>query len=364
MSEINVIRNTGGRDNPRWRNRPTPSTWGDFGADDTRGRLNLITSEKVREGFEEVTEYKTFALGLPLDLPGGNELNANRLPLVHRPNLRAGQPNVNAHLNRTTPGATDVLNDDLVMLHTQYSTQWDALVHAGALFDANADGVAEAVYYNGFRAEVEVNGPTAPADCGLVAPEGRPLETTANFGPLGIHSMATYPVQGRAVLVDLAKHFGTESRLIGWDEFFAVLKKDRLDVRPGDILLIHTGFAAKLIEMNGDPDPNKLHNYGAVLNGRDAQLLKWITDSQVAAIAADNNAVEQYPAVAVDGPAAILPLHEHCIFKLGVHLGELWYLTDLANYLADEKRTACLITAPPLHLPGASGSPLNPVATV
>jgi hypothetical protein len=34
-------------DNPRWTNRPAGSTWGDFGADDERGRLNLLTPEKV-----------------------------------------------------------------------------------------------------------------------------------------------------------------------------------------------------------------------------------------------------------------------------------------------------------------------------
>ena len=34
----------------RWRRRPDGSNWGDFGDDDQRGRLNLLTPEKVREG--------------------------------------------------------------------------------------------------------------------------------------------------------------------------------------------------------------------------------------------------------------------------------------------------------------------------
>ena len=37
-------------DNPRWNRRPAGSTWGDFGADDARGRLNLLTPEKVLQG--------------------------------------------------------------------------------------------------------------------------------------------------------------------------------------------------------------------------------------------------------------------------------------------------------------------------
>ena len=61
---------------------------------------------------------------------------------------------------------------------------------------------------------------------------------------------------------------------------------------------------------------------------------------------------------------AALPLHEHCLFKLGVHLGELWYLTELAQWLREHARNRFLLTAPPLRLPGAAGSPVMPVATV
>lgn len=347
----------------RWKHRPEPSTWGDFGADDTLGRLNLLTPQKVREGVAEVFDAKTFALGLPLNLPGGNGLNANRLPPVHRPNLRGTLVNANCRLDQLYAEATDVLNDDLVILHTQYSSQWDALVHAGALFDADGDGVPEVVYYNGYRPGIEVHAPASPADCGLPPHAAEPLNTTADFGPLGIGSMAEKPIQGRAVMIDLAFHYGTEAQLIGWEAFRTVLETDNIEVRPGDILLIHTGYAAKLLDMAGDPDPDILHHYGACLDGRDQDLLDWIDAAQIAAIAADNNAVEQYPAVEVAGPAAILPLHEHCLFKLGVPLGELWHLTELAEHLRGEGRTACFVSAPPLNLPGAAGSPVNPIAT-
>jgi hypothetical protein len=53
-----------------------------------------------------------------------------------------------------------------------------------------------------------------------------------------------------------------------------------------------------------------------------------------------------------------------CLFKLGIHLGELWWLTDLAGYLRAAGRTRFLLTAPPLRLPGAVGSPVTPVGTV
>lgn len=348
----------------RWARRPEGSTWGDFGENDTLGRLNLLTSEKVRQGLNEVLEARTFALGLPLTLPGGNVLNANRLPPVHRPNLRGEFANASSELRRITPGATDVLSDDLWIMHTQYSTQWDALAHAGSLFDANDDGTPEPVYYNGFRPEDGSLQTSDPADCTMYAGDGEELNTTVDFGPLGAQNLATKPIQGRAVLIDLAHHFGTEPRLVGFGDLQHVLEEDAIDVHCGDIVLFHTGFAAKLIDMGGSPEPEVAHNYGAVLDGRDTDLLHWITESQIAAIAADNNAVESYPATPAPAPFSVLPLHEHCLFRLGLPLGELWHLSELASHLRSVGRSACLLTAPGLNLPGSSGSPLNPIATV
>ena len=60
----------------------------------------------------------------------------------------------------------------------------------------------------------------------------------------------------------------------------------------------------------------------------------------------------------------IMPLHEHCIFKLGIPLGEYFWLGDLAAYLRRSGRHSFLLTAPPLRLPGAIGSPVSAVATV
>jgi hypothetical protein len=42
----------------------------------------------------------------------------------------------------------------------------------------------------------------------------------------------------------------------------------------------------------------------------------------------------------------------------------LWYLTELATWLRSNNRSRFLLTAPPLRLPGAVGSPATPVATV
>src|SRR3546814_17135910 len=113
--------------NPRWTQRPEGSNWGDFGPDDQLGRLNLITQQKLKQGLAEVKEGQSFCLSLPLDYPGGTALNPNRQPPILRPTLRRGKVNVNCLLGELEPGRTDVLSDDLAILHLQYSTQWDGL---------------------------------------------------------------------------------------------------------------------------------------------------------------------------------------------------------------------------------------------
>ncbi|HYF17883.1 MAG TPA: cyclase family protein [Ramlibacter sp.] len=332
----------------RWQQRPEGSTWGDFGEDDQLGRLNLVTREKVLEGLREVREGRTFCLSLPLDYPGGAVLNPRRKPPRLAPTVFPdGCACVNFPLLRVDGRNTDVLCDDEVTLALQYSTQWDSFAHVGSFFDADDDGVAEKVYYNGFRADEHVVG---PADYGARA--------------LHIANFAVHGIQDRAVLLDLRRHFGIERRIVGHDDLQRVIAADGVDVRRGDLVLLRTGFAEELVAMNRSPDLERLEATGCVLDGRDPALLQWITDSGVAALCADNYAVEAYPAREALGRRPALPLHQHCLFKLGVPLGELWWLKDLAEHLARERRTAFLLTAPPLRLPGAVGSPVTPVATV
>lgn len=251
-------------------------------------------------------------------------------------------------------GASDVVSDDLVVLHTQFSTQWDAFGHVGARFDSDGDGVPEIVYYNGWRADRDVIGPKEPADAGLASLShtfGAETGTasTSDAGPVDISHMARHGVQGRAVLVDLEDHFGPQRRVINGRELLTAMDAIGAHVESGDILLLHTGFARALAEGRSSHD---LADRGALLDGNDSVLRSWIRDSGVAAIAADNHAVEAFPPANFMSGNPVLPLHELCLFRLGgVHLGELWWLSDLALHLRRTGRTRCLLTAPPLNLP-------------
>jgi kynurenine formamidase len=167
------------------------------------------------------------------------------------------------------------------------------------------------------------------------------------------------------VLVDVAHHLGHDWRGVNRATLEEIMAADGVVVEPGDMLLIHTGFATKVLEWDKQPDPVKIQTTGAYLDARDESLFEWIADSQISALVADNYAVEGLLGKDKDPSRhSFLPIHHLCLFKLGVPLGEMWYLHELASWLREHGRSRFLLTAPPLRLPGAVGSPLTPVATV
>lgn len=359
---------------PRWKHAPAGSNWGAFGPNDTRGRMNLVTPAKVLQGIAQVQTGQTFSLSLPLDVPGGRVLNPRRGPPRLYGNIRVGANPANDgqqgfawSLSNDDPELRDVVCDDVVVMTLQYSTQWDSFAHWGGHFDADGDGVAEAVFYNGFRAGVDVLAGVEDAH----AKETWQRYPGSSGGPLSISNLAEHGAQGCGVMIDIEHHLGRKQRNVGYDDLMRILEADQIDVQSGDMVCLHTGFADTLLAMNRQPDLAHLDAIGSGLNGRDEKLLQWITDSNLACLMADNLAVENFmPKLASATQAGskithtMLPLHEHCLFKNGIHLGELFYLTPLARWLRQHQRHRFLLTAPPLNLPGAVGSPATPIATV
>jgi hypothetical protein len=64
----------------RWQKLPAGTNWGDFGPDDQRGRMNLLTPARRLAAVREVREGLVFCLSLPLDYPGGAGLWETRFP--------------------------------------------------------------------------------------------------------------------------------------------------------------------------------------------------------------------------------------------------------------------------------------------
>jgi hypothetical protein len=55
-------------------------------------------------------------------------------------------------------------------------------------------------------------------------------------------------------------------------------------------------------------------------------------------------------------------LHRILIPLLGIYIGELWDLDELAQFCADTRRYDAFLTAEPLNIPGGVGSPANAIA--
>ena len=229
------------------------------------------------------------------------------------------------------------------------------------LFDADGDGELEIVFYNGYRAGEHIKGPVDYRGGGAVE-AGEHVGATA----LAVDNMAAHPIQGRGVMIDLEAHFGRGGKFVSYDELMRLMEQDKVEVEEGDLVCFRTGYDRVILGMNKNPDVATLEKYPcAALDGRDERLLNWVTRSGVVALISDNRAVEASPSrPCEEDHCASLPLHAHCLFKLGVYLGEIWHLSDLADWLRANHRSRFLLTAPPLHLPGAVGSPANAIATV
>ncbi|MFV8817887.1 cyclase family protein [Haliea sp. E17] len=329
----------------RWLKKPEGANWGEFGDDDRTGRMNLITPRHRQQALAEAREGRVFVLSLPLDHPRGGIFPGRHAPSLEPTIARDGR----TMYDWTVVGAIDVVNDDRVTMDLQYSTQWDGLSHYGIRFDADGDGVAEHIFYNGFRSDRDFVQP---------GPDREPRALA-----LGIEHLAMTGVQGRGVLVDIRDYGRGPHQLVDFEGLQAAMQAQGAEVREGDFLCLYTGYADLLLRDGADVDMEALAVCPG-LQGGDPALLRWIDESGLAAICADNPMVEKIEGVQRCEDAALLPLHEHCLVKLGIHLGELWWFGELAAWLRANRRSAFLLTAPPLKLPGAVGSPATPVATV
>ena len=236
----------------RWTQRPEGSTWGDWGDDDELGRINLITPEKVLQGVAEVQAGVSFCLSLPLDFPGWHraepatptapprtDRGPRRQPrgVLQHPHERHG-PALRRRVGRRRRDPLAAVLDPVGLARPRRCR----------CSTSTATVSRQAVYYNGYRAHEDIVGPRPDAagdGCGH-----------ASFGKhLGLEHMAYHGVQGRGVLVDIAHHVGHEWRGIDLKTLQEIMDADNVVVEPGDMLLLHTGFATEVLGWNKEPRP-------------------------------------------------------------------------------------------------------------
>ena len=298
--------------------------WGRWGPEDEIGTLNYITPRCIADASRLVTHGKVFALGIPLQREGPQSGTRARFNPIHTMFRDGGdQP-------RDAAGVAEMQgyggSDDWIVMPLQCVTQWDSLAH---VFDSGK-------MYNGY-------------DANLVTSSGAAKNSI---------DKTKDKIVGRGVLLDVARHKGVPRLDAGYaitvDDLEATAKREGVEVRSGDILLVRTGFMSTYLD-NGnwnhfDLDPSP---------GVSVYTAAWLHAREVAAIASDNYAVEVRPS---ELPPFRSPFHICAIPNMGLTLGEIFYLEELAADCAADGRYAFLLVAPPLPVTRAVGTPINPYA--
>jgi len=311
--------------------------WGKWGDSDQIGTLNYITPEKITAASRLVKRGRSFPLCAPYDADGpwsGSFFRRNpiRLMIVH-----GGDENITDHLEGYAGSLSEAFKamyagpmrfaDDVIVMNLQSGTQWDALSH---------------VWYD----HKLYNGYPASAVTGLGATKNG-IEKVAERGQ----------VVTRGVLLDVAgknglKHLAPNT-IVTPDELEATAKAEGIAVEQGDVVLVRTGWWGRFLETrNGE----------AFLTGSPGlswRCAEWLHAKKAAAVAVDNVAVEVAPAE-IEGTGLLF--HMLALREMGLMLGEIWALDELAADCAQDKVYEFMLVAQPLLIPGAVGSPVAPLA--
>jgi kynurenine formamidase len=296
------------------------SNWGRWGPDDQGGTLNFITPDVVRLAAATVTE-------------GVGVSCAMDIVAAYSPDQIVGTPQ--RHMLVTGEPADP--RDPAV------SRACGPMEYLGLAFhgfdvthiDALAHGVWEGQLYN-----------------------GRPAASvTARSGALE-HSVlaASGGITTRGVILDIPP-----IRSVEWleggdgvypDDLDAAEERQGVRVRPGDAVLLRTGYGAKR-RAQGHEDM-----LASGQPGWHAACLPWLHERQVALIASDT-AQEVVPS-GYDRPA--LPIHRVGIVAMGLWLLDNADLEDPIARCNELGRWDFLFVTGPLRIDGGTGSPVNPIA--
>lgn len=295
------------------------SGWGVFGADDNLGLINLLTPARIVAAASLVKRGALF----PLDAP----INA------FSPSIAPGRgtPRHKVIHNTGSISFDDVYDN----FYPQGSSQWDALGHIG--YGPN-------VFYNGASEQDIVDGRRNTMD-----------------------HWARHGIAGRAVLLDMVRTFADLGRPYdpGASTAFSVedlehaRRRAGVELRPGDILVIHTGFAAWYLNLPAAERPRVSQSLAAPGVAHGEEMCRYLWDSHIAAIASDTFAVEVMPP---GHPGPLGFIHRILIGQFGMALGELWWTEDLAADCAADGVHEMFLVSAPINGPGGIGSPANAVA--
>ncbi len=296
--------------------------WGKWGADDEIGTLNYITPDAIVKAAALVRRGATFSLAIPFDKDGPQINQPRRFNPIHRMILTGPDFTTGAFKRPGNVGFTD----DMIIMALQCGTQWDSLAHC----------FLDGRLYNGY-------------DANLVSSEGAKKN--------GIHKMSKQVVT-RGVLLDLPRVKGVQWLEPGYaitvDDLEAALARHKVTVGTGDALLVRTGQIAMCKAKGGWGD-----YAGGDAPGLAFSTAEWLHKRELAAVATDTWGMEVRPN---EVPDSYQPLHQVLIPNMGMLVGEIFALDELADDCARDGIYEFMFVAPPLPITGAVGSPVNPIA--
>jgi kynurenine formamidase len=295
--------------------------WGKWGPEDEIGTLNYITPDRIAAACQLATAGKVFALGIPLQRNGPQSGTRQRFNPIHTMFRDGGDQPKDIVQGQGYGGS-----DDWIVMPLQCVTQWDSLAHV----------FYEGKMYNGFDATLVTSSGAAKNS----------IDKTKD------------KIVGRGVLLDVARYKGVPALEPGYaitvEDLEDTAAAQKVEVQRGDLLLIRTGHMSRYLE-KGDWHYFDLDDSPGV----SVHTAPWMHAREIAAVASDNYAVEVRPS---ELPPFRSPFHICAIPNMGLTLGEIFYLEELAADCAADGRYAFLLVAPPLPVTNAVGTPINPYA--
>lgn len=298
------------------------SNWGRWGPDDQIGTLNHITPQDIIDASKLIRKGRTFALGLPLDEKLQSGLFGGRWNPIHT--MLATGTDAAAGNQDDVPYLRYA--DDAINLPCQCSTQWDALAHI----------FLDDKMYNGYDARlVDANGARKNG-----------IEHTRD------------KMVGRGVLLDVARYKGVDALEDGYaitnDDLDKTAEAQGVSVGRADFVIVRTGQQEACLQKD-----DWGHYAGGDAPGLAFETAYWIKGREIAAICSDTWGCEVRPN---ETNEANQPWHWVVIPAIGITMGEIFYLKELAEDCAADGVYEFFFSAPPMNIPGGCGSPINPQA--
>ncbi len=200
-------------------------------------------------------------------------------------------------------------------------------------------------------------------------------EITPRSPRLGVQFWAEIPLAGRGLLIDIQGLLRDRGRppahidgpALTTDLLDEALQRQGSRVEPGDLLLVHTGWAHWYLDTTPEQRAETRAQRRATGFAQHRALAAWCWDHRLALMATDTFAVEVLPVLAGSDFRHSAPeddgmMHQELITRLGLPLGELRNLHALAEDCRTTGRRDSLLTVKPLNLTGGVGSPANATA--